>query len=120
MRCPACDNEIDWFKKTKFRITLIFKHVVTCPYCKATIYIKTNRTWEYYEEFLFVFFGVGFILLLLAIIFGRHIGFKSALTTCFYFWLIVAAVFFTIFSLNLIYVFSKRLLKMSKNNKNQL
>ena len=118
MKCPACESEIDLVKVTQFSTWSFFKHAQTCPYCNTTIHRNPNKTWEYCEQLLFVFVLIGIVLLLLAIIFGRHVGFKTALTASLYLGAVVAGIFLVIFSLNLIYVFLKQFLLRMRKDKN--
>lgn len=109
MKCPLCHNHILFFKNPMFVILLYLKQVAACPYCNVAIYKKTNKIWKYYEQFLFIFFWFGVLLSLLAIIFGRQIGFKSAFIICFWFWIILAIVFLAIIFLNLVYILLRKI-----------
>mgnify|MGYP003975701211 CR=1 FL=1 len=104
MKCPSCNIKVGIFKNPVLWIKLGLKKVMPCPYCNIDVYKKKNTTWEYFEQFLFVIFWFGVLLFLMAIIFSRHIGFESALKTCFWLWLIVIVVFSVILLLNLILI----------------
>ncbi len=109
MKCPSCNIEIGLFKNPIIRTKLSFKKAVSCPCCKVTIYSEENTAWEYYEPFIFILFLIGSLLFFMAVIFSRHVGFKSALYICFWFWIITIAVSLVILFLNLIFVLLNRL-----------
>jgi hypothetical protein len=68
-----------------------------------------NPTWEYFKlvSFVVAWFGV----FLLAIIFGRQVGYETALLVCFWFWLMIVLVFIVIIVGNLGLIFLKRIFK---------
>lgn len=101
MKCPSCSSRIEIITNAKFMITLALRKAMMCPYCKANIYKQTNHTWEYFKLIIFSIFFIGFILFLLAIILSQQIGIKSALTICFWYWVVVIVVIFAIILLNL-------------------
>lgn len=70
---------------------------------------ETNPTWEYFKLLIFVIFLIELVLLLTAIIFGRLLGYKLALTACFWLGIIVAACFALIISANLTVIFFSKL-----------
>ena len=59
-------------------------------------------TGEHFKLILFALLFIGVVLLCLAILFGQHIGYRTALTICFWYWIVTAAVFLGILLLNLI------------------
>jgi len=117
MKCPSCNIKISLLKKPKLRIKSVFKKVMICPYCNITIHKKANKTGGYYEQSVFVFFLTGISLFLLAIIFGRHFGFKTALITVSYLWAIVGVIFLIILPLNLLYFMNRFLIWVNKKRK---
>ncbi len=70
---------------------------------------ETNPTWEYFKLLILVIFLIELVLLLTAIIFGRLLGYKLALTACFWLGIIVAACFALIISANLTVIFFSKL-----------
>ena len=88
-----------------------------CPYCRTLIYQKRHRAWDYYEQFIFIAVLFGVLLLLLTAIFGRHIGYHSALITSFGFWLVLLSVFAVILVLNLIVVVFLRIFSHAKKER---
>ena len=109
MKCPLCKSKIGMIKCSKFIIGLVFKKAMSCPYCDANIYRLTNPTWEYFKLIIFVIFWFGIFLFLLAMIFGRQVGYKSALIVCFWFWIIVITVISLIILCNLAIIFFYRM-----------
>jgi DNA-directed RNA polymerase subunit RPC12/RpoP len=88
MKCPSCDSKIGMMKWGKFTVGLALRKAMPCPYCNANIYRLTNPTWEYFKLIIFVTFWIGFVLFLIALIFGRVLGYDSALIICFWFWIL--------------------------------
>ncbi len=70
-----------------------------------------NPTWEYFKLVSFVVGWFGVFLFLLAIIFGRHVGYETALLICFWFWIMIVLVFLVIVLGNIGIVFLQRILK---------
>jgi hypothetical protein len=70
---------------------------------------ETNPTWEYFKLLVFVIFLIELVLFLIAMIFGRLLGYELTLTACFWFGLIVAACFALIISANLTVIFFSKL-----------
>lgn len=76
---------------------------------------ETNPTWEYYKSIIFVIFWIELVLFLIAIIFGRLLGYNFTLITCLWLGIIVAAVFTSIVFANLAVIFFyKAYLKIKK------
>ena len=101
MKCPSCNLNIGVIKSFKFTISLALRKSKPCPHCNATIYQQTNPTWEYFKLIIFVIFWFGIFLFLLAMIFGRQVGYESALIVCFWFWIIVIIIISSIILCNL-------------------
>ena len=108
MRCSSCNSKIGMIKCSKFMIGLALKKAMPCPYCNNNIYRLTNPTWEYFKLIIFVTFWFGLVLFLVAIIFGRVLGYESALTICFWFWVLVVIIFISIILSNLAVIFSHK------------
>jgi hypothetical protein len=63
-----------------------------------------NPTREYLKLFFFAMLFIGFGLLVLAMIFSRQVGFKTALVICLLFWMVVVGVFFIIILANWVFI----------------
>ena len=105
MKCPSCKSKIGMIKCNKFIIGLAFRKAMPCPYCGTDIFKLTNPTWEYFKLIIFVIFWFGIFLFLLAMIFGRQVGYESALIVCFWFWIIVIIIISSIILCNLAIIF---------------
>lgn len=104
MKCPSCSLKIGIINNVGFIIRLAVKKTALCPYCNINIYKQTNQTWEYFEQIFCVIFLGGFGLFLLTIIYSRQVGFKSALSICFWIWIVIVLVFFLIMLINLVLI----------------
>ena len=104
MECPACHAKIGILKNVQFTVRFALKKAMPCPYCNITLYKHSNPTREYFKAILFVIFLIGFVLFLLAIIFGHMVGYKSAFTICFWLWVIAVAVIGAIVLVNLAFI----------------
>ena len=109
MKCPSCNSKIGMIKSGKFTIGLALRKAMPCPYCNTTIYKLAKPTWEYFKLIIFVTFWFGLVLFLIAIIFGRVLGYESALTICFWFWILVVVIFTSIIPSNLAIIFSHKI-----------
>jgi hypothetical protein len=109
MKCTACKSKIGMIKSGMFTIGLALRKAMSCPYCKTTIYRLENPTWEYFKLIIFVIFWFGLVLFLIAVIFGRVLGYKSALTICFWFWILVVIIFTSLILSNLAVIFSHKI-----------
>jgi len=105
MKCTSCNLNIGVLKSAQFTINLALRKSNQCPHCGVTIYHQTNPTLEYFKLILFVIFWFGSFLFLLAIIFGRQVGYETALIICFYFWAIVILIIALIVLCNLAAIF---------------
>lgn len=119
MKCPSCNSKIGIIKNSKFLIQLYFRTVSSCPYCSANIFKKPHPTWGYFESIFYVMLWFGIVLFLLAIIYSRHIGFKSAIVMCFWSWLVVVVVFFSIIILNLLLICFQKIYAIAKERMNE-
>jgi hypothetical protein len=68
-----------------------------------------NPTWAHFKLLLFVIFLAELLLLLMALIFGRLIGFRTTLTFCFWFGIILAGCFGLIVFGNLMVIMSQKI-----------
>jgi len=108
--------KIGIIKNAKFIIRHALKKATPCPYCNINIYKQINPTWEYLKLIFFSVFLIGLIFFLLAIIFGKQVGFKSALVICFWFWIFAVGIIFSIILLNLASIFFNKIyLKIIKS-----
>ena len=73
---------------------------------------ETNPTWDYFKLLLFVLFLIELVLFFTAIIFGRVLGYKLALTACFWLGVIMAACYALIVLSNVLVIASHRLFRM--------
>ena len=64
----------------------------------------TSPTWDHLKLLLFVVFLAELVLLFLAILFGRNIGYHLAMKACFWFGVIVAACFLFIILGNILVI----------------
>jgi len=117
MKCPSCNLNIGVIKSAKFTISLALKKFKQCPHCGVTIYHQTNPTWEYFKLINFVIFWFGLFLFLLAIIFGRQVGYETALIVCFWLWAIVILVFTLIILGNLVVIFLHKTYRKIRDKK---
>ena len=108
MKCPSCNSKIGMMKSSKFITGLALRKAMPCPYCDTNIYRLTNPTWEYFKLIIFVTFWFGLFLFLLAMIFGRQVGYETAWIVCFWLWIIVIVVFSSIILCNLAIIFFHR------------
>jgi len=74
---------------------------------------ETNPTWGYFKLLLYVLFLIELVLFFIAIIFGRLLGYKLALTACFWLGVIVAACYALIVLLNVLAIISHKLFRMT-------
>ena len=109
MECPSCNSKIGMIKSGKFMTGLALRKAMPCPYCNTTIYMLTKPTWEYFKLIIFVTCWFGLVLFLIAIIFGRALGYESAFTICFWFWILVVIIFTSIILSNLAVIFSHKI-----------
>lgn len=79
---------------------------------------RRRSTCGYFDQIVFVYLLIGLVLFLLAIIFGRHVGFETALTTGLCLWGIVAVVFISITGVNLLVVKLYKHFSKLKNDRN--
>ena len=109
MKCPSCNSKIGMIKSGKFTIGLALRKAMLCPYCNTTIYKLTKPIWEDIKLIIFVTFWFGLVLFLIGIIFGRALGYESALTICFWFWILVVIIFTSLILSNLAVIFSHKI-----------
>ena len=109
MECSSCNSKIGMIKSGTFMIGLALRKAMPCPYSNTTIYKLTKPTWEYFKSIIFVTFWFGLVLFLIAIIFGRVLGYESALTICFWFWILVVIIFTSTILSNLAVIFSHKI-----------
>jgi hypothetical protein len=100
MECSSCSKKINGIQNLKFWIKFFLRKAATCPYCRTALYAKENPTREYFKLIFFTLFFFGLALFLMAMIFSRQVGFKSAVIICFWFWIIIIAVFLSTILLN--------------------
>jgi hypothetical protein len=118
MKCPSCDSKIGMIKWGKFTMGLALRKAMPCPYCNAKIYRLNNPTWEYFKLIIFVTFWIGFVLFLIALIFGRALGYDWALMICFWFWILAVLIFTSIVLFNLaVILLHKIYIKLRKKPK---
>jgi hypothetical protein len=108
MKCPTCNANIDCLKRVELGASMLFRKFKQCPHCGVTIYRQNNPTWEYFKLIIFINVWFGVFLFLLAVIFGRQVGYKTALIICFWFWVLVVLVFLLIFVGNLTVIFLQK------------
>ena len=120
MECPSCNSKIGMIKSGKFTIGLALRKAMPCPYCNTTIYKLTKPTWEYFKLIIFVTFWFGLVLFLIAIIFGLVLGYESALTICFWFWILVVIIFTSIILSNLAVIFSHKIYTKFRGRQKEL
>ncbi len=111
MQCPSCFHHIGMLPSIRLTISLLRKKYKQCPYCRIRIYRPINPTWEYFKLITFVVTWFGVFLFLLAVIFGRQVGYETALIICFWFWLMIVMVFLVIVLGNLGMIFVQRIFK---------
>jgi len=75
---------------------------------------QSKPTWDYFELLLFILGWLGLFLFLIALIFGRHVGFISALKVSLGYWIFIFIVFLFIIILNLSYLLLKKIHKIIK------
>jgi len=88
-----------------------------CPFCGSTIYKQTNLTWEHFKLIFFAMFWIGLVLFLMAVVFAGQIGLKTSLLICFWYWVVVVMVFFSIILLNLAAILIFKLYRMVNKRK---
>ena len=111
MKCLACHHRNGFLSSVILIISLLHKQYRQCPHCGINIYRQVNPTWEYFKLISFVVGWFGVLLFLLAVIFGRHVGYESALRICFGFWIMIILVFMLIVLGNLGLVFLQRIMR---------
>ncbi len=111
MQCPSCHHRIGMLFGMVFTLGLSRKKYKHCPYCGIRIYRLVNPTWEYYKLISFIVGWIGVFLFLLAVIFGRQVGYETALFICFWFWLLIILVFLLIIFGNFGIIILKKILK---------
>jgi len=75
----------------------------------------TNPTWDHFKILLFVLFLIEFVLLSMALIFGRLLGYGATLTACFWLGVIVAGCYASLVLANvLIILFHKLFLGLKR------
>jgi len=108
MKCPTCNVNMGFLKSVELNANMLFRKFKQCPHCGVTIYRQTNPTWEYFKLISFVNIWFGVFLFLLAIIFGRQVGYKAALIICSWFWVLVVLVFLLILVGNIAVIFLQK------------
>jgi len=109
MKCPACNLSIGVINSAKLAINLALRKPMPCPHCNAAINQQTNPTWEHFKFIIFVIFWLGLILFLIALLFGRQVGYESALKICFWLWIILIVVFVLIVLCDLAVIFLRKI-----------
>ena len=70
---------------------------------------ESKPTRDYFELLLFILGWLGLFLFLIALIFGRHVGFISALKVSLGYWIFIIIVFLLIIILNLSYLLFQKI-----------
>lgn len=97
---------------------LSFKKDIPCPFCNVLIHKQSNLIWEYFKLIFFAMSWIGLVLFLMAIVFAQQIGLKTSLLVCFWYWVVVVAVFFSMIIINLVMILTNKLYLTAKKRKN--
>ena len=119
MECPLCGYDIGIIRNFPFITGLLRKKVASCPFCQTDVFLRPNRIWRYFKVILFALLFSGFILLLLALVFGRQIGYEQALAVFFGVWIVAVVIFYSIIFLNLIVIFFNKMYVMAAKEKDE-
>jgi Kef-type K+ transport system membrane component KefB len=72
---------------------------------------ETNPTWDYFKLVLFIVFLAELVLFLMAIIFGRLLGYRDALAACFWLGVVIAGCFAIIVLSNVLFNLCHKLIR---------